>query len=228
MAAPVSPKRISSSDDLADWIREHGRTATVTAVLVAAAVLGTWLYMASENRKEAFASQALMQARGEAESGNLPLAATDLTRLIERFGGTNSADQAVILLNQTRLVQGQRDIAINALRQFVSGRHRDYVKASAYALMGGALEDAGKSREAAEAFHQASQNAQLDFLKAQYLIDAGRAFTAARDTTAARTAYGEVLAKFGRLDQAAEARVRMAEIGGAVPPTPTADSAIAG
>lgn len=228
MAAPETTKRISSSDDLGEWIRENGRTATITAGLVAAAVVGTWLYMASQKRKEEFASQALMQARAEAESGNLPLAATDLTRLIERFGGTNSADQAVILLNQTRLVQGQRDIAINALRQFASGRHSDFVKASAWALMGGALEDAGKSREAAEAFRQASQSARLDFLKAQYLIDAGRAFTAARDTAAARTAYGEILSKFGRLDQAAEARVRMAEIGGVVPPAPTADSSTAG
>jgi predicted negative regulator of RcsB-dependent stress response len=228
MAAPESAKRISSSDDLGEWFRENGRSAAITASLVAAAVVGTWLYMASQKRKEEFASQALMQARGEAESGNLPLAATDLTRLIERFGGTNSADQAVILLNQTRLVQGQRDIAVNALRQFVSGRHSEDVKASAYALMGGALEDAGKSREAAEAFRQASQNVRLDFLKAQYLIDAGRAFTAAKDTVAARTAYREVLMKFGRLDQAAEARVRMAEIGGVVPPAPTADSSTAG
>ncbi|MFI5213784.1 MAG: tol-pal system YbgF family protein, partial [Gemmatimonadales bacterium] len=224
MAAPDSARKISSSDDFGQWIKENGRTAAIAAGLVAAAAVGIWLYIASESRKEEFASQALMQARGEAESGNLPLAGTDLTRLIERFDGTKSADQAVILLNQTRLVQGQRDVAINALRQFVSGRHADYVKASAYALMGGALEDAGRSREAAEAFHQASQNARLDFLKAQYLIDAGRAFTAAKDTTAARTAYGEVLSKYGRLDQAAEARVRMAEIGGAVPPAPPADS----
>jgi len=229
MAAPESARKITSGDDLADWIRENGRSAGITLGLVAAAVVGTWLYMASQKRKEEFASQALLQARGEAESGNLPLAATDLTRLIERFGGTNSADQAVIVLNQTRLVQGQRDIAINALRQFVSGRHSDYVKASAYALMGGALEDAGRSREAAEAFRQASQNAGLDFLKAQYLIDAGRAFTTAKDTLAARTAYGEVLAKYGRLDQAAEARVRMAEIGGVVvPPPPPPDSSTAG
>jgi predicted negative regulator of RcsB-dependent stress response len=223
MAAPDT-RKITTSDDLGEWVRENGRTALITAGLVAAAAVGTWLYIASEKRKEEFASQALMQARGEAESGNLPLAATDLTRLIERFGGTKSADQAVILLNQTRLIQGQRDIAINALRQFVSARHGEEVKASAYALMGGALEDAGKSRDAAEAFHQASQNARLDFLKAQYLIDAGRAFTAAKDTVAARTAYGEVLNKYGRLDQAAEARVRMAEIGGVVPPPPPPDS----
>ena len=228
MTAPVSARKITGDQDLADWIRTNGRSAGIAAGTVAVVALGVWLYTASENRKEAFASQALMQARGEAESGNLPLAASDLTRLAERFGGTRAADQAVILLNQTRLVQGQREVAINALRQFVSGSHPDYVKASAYALLGGALEDGGKSREAAEAFRQAAQNARLDFLKAQYLIDAGRTFVTARDTAAARTAYGEVLSKFGRLDQAAEARVRMAEIGGVVPPPLPRDSSKAG
>jgi predicted negative regulator of RcsB-dependent stress response len=206
--------------DFAEWVRTNGRTAGLAVGAVIVLVLGGWLYVSSENRKEAFASQALMQARGEAESGNLPLAASDLTRLVERFGGTRAADQAVILLNQTRLVQGQRDLAINALRGFVSGSHADYVKASGYALHGAALEDAGKSREAADAFRKAAQNARLDFLKATYLIDAGRAFPAAVDTAAAKAADTGLLTAYGRRDQAAEARVRMAEIGGVVPPPP--------
>lgn len=206
--------------DFAEWVRTSGRSAGLAVGAVIVLVLGGWLYVSSENRKEAFASQSLMQARAEAESGNLPLAASDLTRLVERFGGTRAADQAIILLNQTRLVQGQRDLAINALRGFVSASHPDYVKASAYGLLGGALEDAGKSREAADAFRKAAQSARLDFLKATYLIDAGRAFTAAGDTAAAKAAYSEVLTAHGRLDQAAEARVRMAEIGGVVPPPP--------
>jgi len=227
MSAPESARTdVGGEFDLAQWIKDNGRSATITAAVAALVALGVWLYASSQARKEAFASQALMQARGEAESGNLPLAATDLSRLVERFGGTHAADQAVILLNQTRLVQGQRDVAINALRQYVSRSHPDFVKASAYALLGGALEDAGKSHEAAEAFRNAAQSARLDFLRAQYLIDAARSFTSAGDTATARTTYTEVLTKYGRLDQAAEARVRMAEIGGVVPPLPPpADSA---
>src|SRR5262245_3684961 len=120
MSAPDGARSFSPDEfDLNEWLRVHGRKTAWTVGILAAVAAGTWLYISSENRKEAFASQALMQARSEAESGNLPLAATDLTRLIERFGGTDAADQAVVLLNQTRLVQGQKDIAINALRQFV-------------------------------------------------------------------------------------------------------------
>jgi tetratricopeptide (TPR) repeat protein len=220
MTAPDSARRPGSQPTFPEWIAANGRTAGIAAGSVAIVALAAWLYITSANRKEAFASQALMQARGTAESGNLPLAASDLTRLIERFSGTRAADEAVILLNQTRLIEGQRDVAISALQQFVSSRHADYVKASAYGLLGGALEDGGKHREAAEAFKQAALNAPLDFLKVQYLNDAGRAYVAARDTTAAKSAYNEVLTKFGRLEQAAEARVRMAEIGGTVPPPP--------
>ena len=119
-------------------------------------------------------------------------------------------------------------MAINALKQFVGGSHPAYVKASAYSLLGGALEDAGKGREAAEAYRQASSNAQMDFLKAQYLNDAARAFVMANDTTAAKAAYMETLSRFGRLDQSAEARVRLAELGGTVPPPPPADTTKAG
>jgi predicted negative regulator of RcsB-dependent stress response len=220
MTAPESARLPGGQPDLAEWVRRNGRSALLGAGVIAAVAVGGWLYVTSANRKEAFASQALMQARGEAESGNLPLAASDLTRLMDRFGGTKAADQAAIMLNQTRLVQGQRDVAINSLRSFVAGRHSGYVLASAFGLLGGALEDAGKYKEAADAFRQGSQNAELDFQKAQYLNDAARAFVAARDSASAKAAYAEVLAKFPRLDQAAEARVRMAELGGTVPPPP--------
>src|SRR5437899_5714812 len=143
MTAPNTGVTIGDFD-LTEWAKTNGKSAGMTAAVVAVLGLSVWLYTSSQARKEAFASQALLQARGEAESGNLPLAASDLTRLVERFGGTRAADEAVILLNQTRLLQGQRDVAINALRQFVGSSHPDYVKASAYVLLGGALEDAGK------------------------------------------------------------------------------------
>lgn len=204
-----------------DWhqaLQRYGRTVAIGAGVVVVGAAAVWLYVSSQQRKERFASQELMQARSAAESGNLPLAASDLARLTERFGGTRAADEAVVLLNQIRLIQGQRDVAVNALREFVRTGRSDEVKAAAYGLLGGGLEDQGKLAEAAAAYQSASAAARLDFQKAQYLLDAGRAFAAAGDTAAAKGAYGEVLAKYGESDQAAEARVRLAEVGGSAPP----------
>lgn len=227
MTAPVpggsGPTIASKLEQLefAELARKHSRRVSIGAGILVVLAAGVWLYVTSAQRKEAFASQALSQARAAAEAGNLPLAASDLARLIERFEGTRAASEAVVVLNQIRLLQGQRDVAVNALREFVRTRQRAYVKASAYALLGAALEDQGKPREAGGAYRQAAAEAELDFLKAQYLLDAGRALAAGADTAGAREAYREVLTRYSELDQAAEARVRMAEIGGEVPALPS-------
>jgi tetratricopeptide (TPR) repeat protein len=211
--------------DWGQWFKEHARQlayGAAAAVLVAAAI---WVYVVSEARKEQFASQALVDARTSAEAGNLPLAANDLARLMDRYGGTRAADEAVVLLNEIRLVQGQTDIAVKALQSFVQKSHRGYVMASAYALLGGGLENEHKFRDAADAYRHAADAATHDFLRAQYLIDVGRVLAVAGDTAGAQAAYGEVVSKYGELPQAAEARVRLGEVGGATPPAKPGDAA---
>jgi tetratricopeptide (TPR) repeat protein len=206
-----------------DWLerlKQNSRALTFAAVALAVVAGVIWLYGTTQHRKESFAAQELTRARSAAEAGNLPLAASDLARIAERLGGTRAADDATILLNQIRLIQGQTEAAVTALQEFVRGRHPDYVRASAYGLLGGGLEDQAQYREAAQAYREAANAARLDFLKAQYLLDAGRALTAAGDSAGAREVLGEVLRRFGELDQAAEARIRMAELGGEVPEPP--------
>jgi tetratricopeptide (TPR) repeat protein len=204
--------------DWGEWFRTHAREAGYAAAGVAIVAGAVWLYVTSEARKETFAAQALTQARSEAEAGNLPLAANDLNRLIDRYGGTKAADEAGVLINEVRLIQGQIDVAVKELQTFVTKSHPKYVLASGWALLGGGLENQKKFKDAAQAYRRASEMAPHDFLKAQYLLDAGRVLAVAGDSAGARAAYGEVLEKYGELGQAAEARVRMGEVGGTVPP----------
>jgi hypothetical protein len=215
VATPATERR-----DWQDWARTHIRRIGIGAAVVVVVVGAAVAYVASERNKEAFAGQALSQAWGTVEAGNMALASSDLSRLIERYGGTRAADEAFILLSELRLLGGQTDVAVQTLQQFVSKRHAKYFMASAYSLLGGGLEDQSKFGDAARAYREASDAARLGFLKAQYLIDAGRAFALAHDTASAKAALGEVLSKYGELSQSAEARVRMAEIGGEVPPPP--------
>ncbi len=206
--------------DWQDWTRTNIRRVgfgAAAVVIVAGVVLA---YVASERNKETFAAQALSQAWGTVESGNMALAANDLSRLVERYGGTRAADEGVILLGEIRMLTGETDAAVRDLRAFVAKRHPKYFIASGYALLGGGLENQAKFKDAALAYRSAADAADLGFLKAQYLIDAGRAFVLAGDTASAKTVLGEVLAKYNDLSQAAEARVRMGELGGPVPPPP--------
>lgn len=203
--------------DWSEWARSNARTIGYAAAAILAVVLIWVLYSASAKRKESFAAQRLTQARGAAESGNLPLAASDLTQVIEQFGGTRAASEAAILLAQVRLIQGQVDLAVNSLQEFVRGRHANWVKASAYGLLGGGLETQGRNREAGEAYRRAAELARLDFQKAGYMLDASRALAASGDSAGAREVLVSLLRQYGELEQAAEARVRLAELGGEVP-----------
>src|SRR4051794_12704185 len=96
-AAPTRTKGLArvADENLADFLKANGRKLGIGAGIVVALALVVWLWQSSARRKEAFASQELLQARASAEAGNMPLAASDLTKLIERFNGTKAADEAV-------------------------------------------------------------------------------------------------------------------------------------
>ena len=205
--------------DWGEFFKAHAREVGYGAAAVAIVGAAVWMYVTSEARKQSFAAQALTQARGEAEAGNLPLAANDLTRLVDRYSGTRAADDGQVLLNEVRLLMGRTDAAVEDLQKFVAKGHPKEILASGWSLLGGGLESKRKYKDAAHAYRQAAEIATHDFLRAQALLDAGRVLTISGDTVGARTAYGELLQKYGELPQAAEARVRMGEVGGTVPET---------
>ncbi len=197
---------------LIDWIVKNQRAAMGIAAAVAAAVLIGWFVLEYQQRKEAAAMAALNEARVALQSGNLPLAASDLSRIVGTYGGTVSADEAAILLAQVRLEQGQPTVAADELRAALAGGMRSQFRAGAYGLLGTSLEEIGNHREAAEAFRQASETSWYDYVAAQYLNDAGRAFVAAQDTTSAMAAFERILSDYEEAPAAMEARVRLAEL----------------
>jgi TolA-binding protein len=183
--------------------------AVVTVLLLGVVV---WLVLASGRRKEEFAARSLNQARATAEAGNLPLASSELQRLIETYRGTDAATEAVITLNQVRMVNGQSELAAVGLRDFLAKKPPQKYLAPAYALLGTALENSKRPAEAAEAFVNASKAADLEYLKARYLIDAGRAYRAAGKTAEAQAVYREVIQKHPKSSSFTEAQVRLAEL----------------
>jgi TolA-binding protein len=194
------------------WYRDKWRLtggAVLTVLLLGVVV---WLVLASGRRKEEFAARSLNQARATAEAGNLPLASSELQRLIETYRGTDAATEAVITLNQVRMVNGQSELAAVGLRDFLAKKPPRKYLAPAYGLLGTALENSKRPAEAAEAFANASRSADLDYLRARYLIDAARAYRAAGKTAEAQAAYREVIQKHPKSSSFTEAQVRLAEL----------------
>jgi predicted negative regulator of RcsB-dependent stress response len=195
-----------------DWVEHHRRLVMAAAAVIVVVAGAIWFVLAYQRRKAAAADAALEQARIATQSGNLPLAASDLSRLIASYGGTQAADEAVIILGQVRLDQNQAPQAVQELRTALDRGLSDQFRAPAYALLGAALEGVGNMREAARAYEQAADAAWYPALSAEYLTDAGRTYASAGDLTNAIAAYQRVVDKHPDAPSALEARVRLAEL----------------
>jgi predicted negative regulator of RcsB-dependent stress response len=200
------------AEALLGWVGRHknGVTWTVAIVLLGIALLA-WRQI-TNRQSERVASQQLNSARLALDSKNYPLAASELSRISANYAGTRSANEATILLAQTRLAQGQAQQAIEVLKAYASGAPAEY-QAQAFGLLGAAYENIGHPKEAADAYQQAASAAEMPFLKGQFLSDAGRTWLASGDTVRAKAAYQEIVTKLDSTSVAFEAKERLGELG---------------
>ena len=215
MATTVEPTRAGPAPVPASttpWYQRRKRHLVVGIAILVALALVAWFMMASGKRKEQFAARSLNQARTAAEAGNLPLASSELQKLIAAYEGTDAASEAVITLNQVRMINGQSELAVVGLREFLASKPKSQYVTPATGLLAAALENSKRWVEAANAYTQASNAADVDYLKAKYLVDAGRAFRMGGRPEDATKAYRTVLEKFPKAPSVTEAEVRLAEL----------------
>src|SRR2546422_3312740 len=146
MATTVEPttreRASAAAATTTPWYRDRNRQLAVAAIAVAAVALVAWFVVSSGRRKEEFAARSLNQARAAAEAGNLPLASSELQKLIQTYKGTDAASEAVITLNQVRMVNGQSELAAVGLRDFLATKPDAKYAAPAYGLAGAAVQNA--------------------------------------------------------------------------------------
>ena len=193
------------------WIARHKRAVAYVAVLLAVALaLFAWNFLSAKTAERS-AGRQISQGRLALDAKNYPLAASVLSQVVENFSGTHAAQEAGILLAQTRLAQGQTQQAIDVLQRSAPGADK-YFRAQTYGLLGAAYENALRPKDAATAYESAAAAALYPFLRAQFLSDAGRAWLAAGDTARALGAYRMIAEKLDSTSAAGEAKVRIGEL----------------
>jgi outer membrane protein assembly factor BamD (BamD/ComL family) len=213
-AAPKKPSQHTAAAEVADpmlWVRAHQKLVLGIAGAAVIVALGAWLVLETGNRRSLKAAEALDQARNVAESGNLPLAASQLQKIVETFRGTDAATEAVVTLNQVRMVNGQSELAVVSLQEYLKTNPKKVYKVPAQGLLGEALENAGKPKEAGAAYMGASNDAEVDYLKAQYLLSAARAYGNAGMVDEAVKALQTIIDKYPKTTAMTEAQVRLSE-----------------
>lgn len=211
--APAAAPRAGSADrSSTGWLADPMNRYMLIGGTVLAIALIAWFVVLSGKRKETFAGRALDQARNIAEQGNLPLAASELQKVVTNFSGTQAAQEAVITLNQVRLVNGQFELAAVGLQDFLKGNPAPQYRTPANSLLGRALENSKRPGEAAQAYLNAAAAADVDYLKGDLLLDAGRSFTLAGERDKAIETFRRIIKDYPKSASRTEAEVRLAEL----------------
>ncbi len=189
-------------------IRQFGIAGAV--VLVVALVV--WFAVTAGRRKEAFAARELEIGRSQAEQGDLAGAVAQFNKVATTYSGTSAAFDATLGIAQARLVNGQNELAIVGLQDFLKTNPSADYASPANGLLATAYENTGKFAEAAAAYRKAADLAPLDYLKATALLDQGRALRLAGKKDEAAAVYKELLSKFSETSAKTEAEIRLAEL----------------
>jgi tetratricopeptide (TPR) repeat protein len=202
----------STEERLVAWLQANRAPVGLGAGAIALVVLVTWFMTTAAQRKEDFARTQLEQAWGAMDAGNTPLAASELQKVVDNYGGTDAAAEARLSLNETRLTAGQSQLAVDDLSKMIASSPGARFASQANMLLGAAYENLGKGAEAAVAYQAAAEAAEMDYQKAEALVAAARAFRTAGQNDKAAEVLRTVLAKYPETSAASVAEVRLGEI----------------
>ena len=213
MTTPNIPagRRYGSDDEsIGDWLLLHKRAVTWAAIAVAAILGGYWFYQRSQSIKAQRAESAYFQARQSAAAGNLPLAVSDLQKVVVRYEGTRAGTQAALSLAQALYFQKKFKEGIAALKKAESSTPGEF-RASIHVLEAAGYEELKDFVAAAEQYNLAAKATEFPVDRAKYQAAAARDYAVAGKTEEAKRIWSE-LAKDDTKPEAAEARVRLGEL----------------
>jgi len=206
--AAAGPAFDDRTESAMDWARANTKPIAIAAIVIALAA-ATWFFAKQWRERQADAAEvALNRARQSYGQGNLPLAQTDLKRVITRFGGSAAGSQASMLLAQAYYEQGKPDSGLKVLND---GKPSDTDEAAFEALKGAGLEQKKEYAQAAERYRAAAGLADAKIAKDRFMADAARALTSANNKAEAAKIWS-ALANDNASTFAAEARVRLGEL----------------
>lgn len=190
------------------WDRHRQHLAWVGLVIIVA-LAAVWFYMRSQSLKQEHAETAFQQAIVSVQSGNMPLAESDLKKVVARYPGTNGGAEAAMSLAKIYYQQGKFQAGIDALKTAVSTKGD--MQYEALVLQGAGYEGMSKWADAAHSYQQAAEAARFQEGKAQAQAMAARAFQAGGYKASAAKIW-EALIKDPKSGFQAEGNVRLGEL----------------
>lgn len=206
---PASDNRLES---VTDWFQLNDKKVVWTSIALIVVVAAGWFYNRSQELKAERAERAYFAAQRSVMAGNLPLAESDLKKMIGRYDGTRGAMQGRLVLAQVLYEQGKFQDGVNELlkaQEEMAGTEE--FGSSVHLMLAGGYEQLKKYSEAAAQYGQAAKAARFDQDRQRYESFAARAYLTAGDTAKAKALW-TVLGADSKGTMAGEARVRLGEL----------------
>lgn len=178
--------------EFSTWAKANTQTLVLFGVVLAVIVGGVFYYVNFRRTLEDQALIQLEQIQQTVRAGEPAAARAEVSQFLQRFEGTNAADEARLLLAGLHVQDGQYDEAIRVLDE--SGISlREPMGVQMETLRAKALEAAGREEEAESAYLRVADAAELDFQRIAALEDAARVRIAGEDYEGAAELYERIL-----------------------------------
>ena len=209
--AAARPPILVDEESLFDWMQLHVRELLIALLVVIIAGGGVYLYRSASATQAAQAEQALVAPEQSLAAGNLPLAQSDLRRVMTRYANTGAATQAAMLLADTYYRQGKYADGIAALQQVSANRAAKEFSPSIERLIADGYVQQGKPKEAAPHFVAGAAKTPYPTERARLRASAARAYAAGGDTAAAVAIWRSLLDE-SKSGEANEAQLMLGEL----------------
>jgi predicted negative regulator of RcsB-dependent stress response len=216
MTTPISetdaPATQPKAESFVDWFHINSRLITVGVVLAFVAVAGTWFVRRMSYNEMVSSDKQLLAAKQSLNSGNAPLAESDLKKVADKYASKPAGAEAGILLAQLRMDKGDYQGAVGVLTDLSSKVSSGASAAPVRALLGDAKAQLNKPAEAAADYEKAAGLTTMANEKSFYLAKAGRAYLTAGKTAEARKIFEGLAANTDNPAVSTEAKVRLGEL----------------
>ncbi len=206
---PVAPDR--DAESFVEWAQLNSRAIIIGLVVVALAVAGWWLYRTNREARVAQAETALARAGQSLATNNVPLAMTDLQRVVEGFAGTPAAREAALMLAQLHYDRGEHQKGVEVLQGVLDDAEGSGLGAPVQVLIADGQMELAQYAEAASSYLRAAEMTPFAMEQANDSASAARAFAAGGNVEAA-TAIWRALAEDEESPVRGEALIRLGEL----------------
>ena len=169
-----------------EYIQHHQRPFIIGLVAVVAIVAGAWILTSTSRRSELSAEQRLTEAFVRVQQNDMEGAAQAYRSVVDDFGGTRAAREALYYLANLQFVQERWTEAIESYGRFAEAYGDDPARqAAAWAAVGDAYQALGDQAQALAYYERALASEDARFLADDIILQAARSALKAGDTTRA-------------------------------------------